>query len=181
MERASSISRLPKEVREEIGRLREEGYTLDDILDVLEGKDINVSRSALGRFTRKQAQVREQVMRSRHLAEAIGKSFGGEETSKVARTNVELMHSIMMQLMCGDDDENMVTLTPKNAMFLATALEKLSKATKADFEVQLKAAEEKARHEATEKAAEKAATAARKKGLSEETVDVIKKSVLGIE
>ena len=46
------MKRLPEKVREEIGRLREKGRTLDEILAYLKTLGAEVSRSALGRYTK---------------------------------------------------------------------------------------------------------------------------------
>ena len=180
MPRPSSITRLPTQVREKISVLRDQGRTIDEILAHLEQLDVDVSRSALGRHLKKQAQVAEQIRRSRQLAEAVGCQFGDEETSKVARTNIELLHSLMMKFMIGNDDETAeVVLDAKEAMFAATALEKLSKASKLDVDRELKIREE-ARKEAMKQASEIVEKTGREKGLSPEMVDKLKREFLGI-
>lgn len=178
--RPSSISRLPEQIRLKIVELRDNGRTIDEILTVLNTLGADVSRSALGRYVKKQGQVAEELRRSRALAEAVGRSFGDTESSKIARTNIELLHSLLMKLMIGKDDQTEVSLDPKDAMFLATALEKATKAGKADFEVQIKAALEQERRSTTEKAAETFATEAKKQGLSQDTVNAIKSTILGV-
>lgn len=178
--RASTITRLPDEIRAKITELRDKGHTIDEILTVLNTLSVDVSRSAVGRYIKKQGQVAEELRRSRALAESIGRSFGDVESSKVARTNIELLHSLMMKLMIGTDDQTEVSLDPKDAMFLATALEKVAKAGKSDFEVQIKAALEQERRATTEKAAETAVAEAKKQGLSADTVNAIKASILGV-
>ena len=177
----STISRLPEEVREKIAKLREEGRTIDEILLALSALDVEVSRSSLGRHVKKLDEVTKDMHRARAIAAALGRSFGDAETSKVARTNIEILHSMVMQLMVGGDDEGAVKLVPKDAMFLATALEKMAKASKSDFDQQLKAAEEIARRAEREKAAETVEKEVRKAGLSAETVDAIKAKILGVK
>lgn len=177
----STISRLPEQVREKIAVLRDQGRTLDEIMAALNAIDVEVSRSALGRYTKKMDKVAEDLRRSRELALAVSRQFGDKETSQVARTNMELLHSLLMKLMVGGDDEIEVVIDAKEAMFLSTALEKLSKAGKVDFEAQLMAAKEAERREATANAAEKAAETARKQGLSADTINAIKASILGVD
>lgn len=182
--RASSVDRLPEEIRRKITELRDKGFTIDKILEVLNTlTDEPPSRSALGRHLKKQSQVVESIRRSRAIAEGIGRTFGDKEASNVARTNIELLHSMIMRLMSGGDDTDADTIEidAKEAMFLATALEKATKAQKADFETQLKAALEQERRQTAQKAAEVAVDTAKKQGLSKETVEAIKKSILGIE
>jgi hypothetical protein len=185
-ETPSTIRRLPDQIRDEIGRLREAGRTLDEILEHLQGMHgLNISRSALGRYTKKQAKMREAITRSHVLAEAIGRNFADGKTSKVAQANVDLLHSMLMKFMVvtegddGDDETN--TLDAKDFMMLATAVDKLAKASKTDLEHRLKEAVEKERRETTAQAATAAADAAKRRGLSKETVEDIKSAVLGIE
>ena len=178
--RPSTISRLPENIREKIVLLRDQGRTLDEIMAALDALDVNISRSSLGRYVKKHEVVAENLRKSRALAEAVGRSFGDAETSKVARTNIELLHSLMMKMMVGEDDDAVVSLDAKEAMFLATAIEKATKASKADLETQLKARLEQERRQTLEQAATVAADTAKKQGLSKETVDAIKKNILGI-
>lgn len=179
MPRPSSISRLPDEVRSKIAVLRDQGRTLDEILNHLDMLNVEVSRSALGRHLKKQAQVAEMIRRSRHMAEAVARQFGDQETSKVARTNIELMHSLMMKLMIGEEEDKEVVLDAKDAMFVATALEKLSKASKLDIDRELKVREE-AKKEAMAQAAAIVETTAKEKGLSAGMVEELKAKFLGV-
>lgn len=179
MPKRSSVSRLPDEIRQKISHLRDQGRTLDEIMNALEALDVDVSRSSLGRYVKKQAQVADQIRRSRELSEAIGRQFGDDKTSRVARTNIELLHTLMMKLMIGGEDETEVVLDAKDAMFAATALEKLSKASKLDVEERLKVKEE-ARKEAMTAAAEIVDKTGKEKGLSAETIQELKSKFLGV-
>ena len=181
MAKPSSISRLPKEVREKISELRDRGRTIDEILAHLEELNVEVSRSSLGRHLKKQAEVAEQNRKSRALAEAVGRQFGDEETSKVARTNIELMHSLLMKCFIGGDadDAEEVTISAKDAMFMATALQKLSQASKLDVDRELKIREEERKH-AVKEAADVAVKTAREQGLTKEAVAQIKAGILGV-
>jgi len=187
--RASSITKLPETIREKIALLRDQGRTLNEIMAALNDLDVDVSRSALGRYTKKMDQVAEDLRRSRELALAVSRQFGDQETSLVARTNMEILHSLLMKLMIGavagsatkkDGDKN-VEIEAREAMFLSTALEKLTRAGKVDFEGQLLAAREKERGAALRSAAEKAVDEARKQGLSAPTIAAIKARILGVE
>lgn len=180
----SSIARLPKDLRDEIGSLREAGHTLDEILKHLqEMRGVSVSRSALGRWTKKQAALREAITRSQVMAEAIGRSFGDSKTSRVAQANVDLLHSMLMKFMVivegedSDDDDN--KLDSNDFKNLATAVEKLAKASKTDFDQRLKEALELERRRTQEQAAAAIEATGRKQGLSAETIEAFKKSVFG--
>lgn len=182
----SSVSKLPEEVRAQIAALRQDGHTLDEILDHLQKLNVgNISRSALGRWTKKQSGLREAITRSRVMAEAIGRGFGDNKTSQVAQANIDLLHSMLMKFMViiegenSDDDDN--KLNSNDFKNLATAVEKLAKASKTDVDQRLKEAVELERRNTIERAAEVAAGAARHSGLSAETVQAIKGEVLGME
>lgn len=182
MARPSTIDRLPKKIREKITFLRDKGRTIDEILENLEQLDVDVSRSALGRHLKKQKQVAEQIRRSRQLAEAVGRQFGDSETSQVARTNIELLHSLLMKVMIGGEEETEqdVVLSPKEAMFAASAIEKLSKASKLDVDRELKIREE-AEKQALKKAADIVDKTGKEKGLSAEMVNELKAKFLGVK
>ncbi|MDX2094349.1 MAG: phage protein Gp27 family protein [Alphaproteobacteria bacterium] len=183
--RPSSIDRLPDEVREEIARLRNSGRTINEIMAVLrslDGIEQVPSRSALGRHLKHQEKVMERIRESRQLAEALSKNFGDKQTSDVTRMNLELLQDIILRAtMAGDDEGNAAAFEPKDIMFLATALEKAAKAGKTDFDQQLSAAREIERRAATEKAADSAVAAAKKQGLSADTIKAIKQSILGVK
>lgn len=182
MPRKSSIDKLPKEIREKIGELRSNGRTIDEILAHLTKMDVDVSRSSLGRHIKKQAAVAESIRKSRQMAEAVTRHFGDKETGKVARTNMELMHSILMKIMVGDEEEEqgLIELSPKDAMMLATSIQKLSQASKLDADRELKIREDE-RKLAKEEAAKTAVKTAKKQGLSSETVELIRSEILGIK
>ena len=74
----SSIDKLPVEVRELIGRLREQGATIDDILAKLGELDVEVSRSALGRHVKGLAEVGEQGRHARSVLAILEHLWLGE-------------------------------------------------------------------------------------------------------
>lgn len=181
MPRPSTINKLPSEIKDMIAQLRDKGITIDEILEHLQNMGVEVSRSALGRHAKKIDQVAATIKRSQLLASAITDKFGSEESGKVSRGNLEFMHALIQKVMIGGEDGEEIVLDPKDAMFLATALEKLAKAEKSNIETQIKVAEERARQEATEVAAEVAVTEARRQGLSADTVNAIKSKILGVD
>jgi hypothetical protein len=71
----------------------------------------------------------------------------------------------------GDD----LKLDAKEVAFLASAMSKLSAATKGDVEREIRV-----RHQLLAKAADDAGTVAHEAGLSSETVDMIKRRILGL-
>ena len=187
MPRRSTIEKLPKEVKDKIAKLRNGGRTIDEIMEVLDTLDLkeDVSRSSLGRYLKRQEQLTEKIRQSRLLANAVARDFGDKETSRVTQANIELMHSILLKIMLDNEGDGEAggniagKIDAKEGMFLASAIEKLVKASKLDTDREVKIREEE-RRLATENAADQAEAAAKAQGLSEDTINAIKEKILGV-
>lgn len=189
MPRPSSVDKLPPEVREEIGRLRSLGWTIDQILEHLRALfDQAPSRSALGRHIQGLDKLGEKMRRSRQVAEALVRELGTAPESQAARLNIELLHSAILDLHMraadgedGIDPFGKATLAgnPEGAMMLAKALDHLSSASKRNVEFM-----EKVEARATERAKKEAATAvevvAKQRGIGAETLEAIKVGIFGV-
>lgn len=177
----SSIEKLPADLRRMIADLREEGRTIDEIKARLVDLSHPRSRSAVGRYVKKLDKVGLRLRNSRAVADALVKRFGDAPESKTARLNIELMHSILMDLMmkseeAGEDGETDISLSARDAMALAKALDHLGKAEKANADV-VRAA----RAEALEKAAKAVETAMKeKKEISQAEILARIRSVYGV-
>lgn len=188
MARPSSIDKLPGEVRDAIGRLREQGRTLDEILAHLKQLDVEVSRSALGRHVKSMEKVGERIRRSRAIAEALVRPLGEADEGKTTRLNIELVQGAILDVLmrsaeaqdteAAEGEEN-GSLDAMGTMLLAKGLEHLTKAQRHDVEL-IQKIEERAAAKAKREAAQAVETAAREKGLSRETVAAIKASVFGV-
>lgn len=195
MPRQSTIRRLPPEIRELIGQLLDHGRTLDEVLGKLRELGAEVSRSALGRYSKSLDQVGERLRRSRAVAEALVSKLGQGPESKVTRLNVELMHNVIMDLLLktteaqdAEPEEGEghppVALDAMGAMLLGKALDHLARASKADAELIGKIKEQakkEAEAEAKHNAADTAVKAAREGGLTAEAVEEIRSKILGIK
>jgi hypothetical protein len=178
----SSIDKLPEEIRAEVGRLRIQGRTIDEILAHLKGMDLDVSRSALGRHVKRMTTARERMKHSREMATALVSQFGDQPDNQLARLNLELMHGVVMQtIMATAEDEDgeaqPVTFSPEDARFLADALSKLASAEKTNVERTLKLKMEAAKEAAAavDRVAKAGAT-----GMTKDTIDAIKREILGV-
>jgi hypothetical protein len=193
MPRKGTVDRLPPEIRDLIGKLREQdGYTLDDILLHLRRMEVDVSRSALGRYVRGMDELGEKLRRSRAVAEGLVRQLGDAPESKTARLNIELVHTAILDLFRnaeaggdGVDADGKAALAgnPQGAMMLAKALEHLTKASRHDVEYIAQAekrAGEKARRAALEEAAQRASNSAREAGLSAAAAAQLRRDVLGL-
>ncbi|MBI1407310.1 MAG: DUF3486 family protein [Caulobacter sp.] len=183
--RPSSIDRLPRELREAIGRLREDGCTIDEILAHLQELGGRVSRSALGRHVKTLARVGEKMRQSRVMAEALTARFGDEPDNQVQRLNIEMLHGIVFQTLLAEggseeeDAEERLVLSAKDAKLLSETLRNLSTAQKVDADRMLKI-EEAALRKAARAVDEVAKQQSGEGGLSDDTVAIIKAKILGI-
>jgi hypothetical protein len=176
MTRASTIKRLPEEIRELIGALRDQGRTIDEILAKLHELNAKVSRSSLGRHVKQLDAIGEEIRRSRTIAEALVQKYGDAPESRTARLNIELMHAVLMKLIISEEGE-IVHLDPKESMFIATSLQKLAQASKQDLDREAVLRKEFAKKldEATQ-----AAQAAGEKGLSADRLAELRREFLGV-
>jgi hypothetical protein len=180
MGRRSSIARLPPEIREAIGRLRNGGRTIEEILAKLRELNAEVSRSALGRHVKQLDAIAADINRQRVLAEAIIARFGDQPDDRSARLNVELLHALLTKLMITEDGDT-VSLTPQDAKFIAEAIQRSAAGQKLDADRILKI-----RQEAAKAAANKAETAVKEQTekhgfkLPAEALKAIREQVYGI-
>ncbi|TWB58693.1 phage protein Gp27 family protein [Nitrospirillum viridazoti] len=189
MARASKVDRLPAEIREAISSLREQGLSIDDILQHLQQLGIRAdampSRSGLHRHVQGLDALAERLQRSRAVAEALVRKLGDAPESRQARLNIELMHSVVTDLMLAageattEDGGQAVAFDPQQVMFLAKSLDHLAHAQKTDADMTLRIRAEV--ETKTKAAAVKAAEAvAKQRGLTADTVQAIKAQILNV-
>ncbi|MBM9400364.1 DUF3486 family protein [Gluconacetobacter azotocaptans] len=186
MTRPSSVDKLEPEIRDAIGRLRGNGHTIDEILAALRELDVtDISRSALGRHVQKMEKVGARLRHSQNMAIALSRHLGDEPASRIAQTNIQLLHSTIMELLSsgdGDaiDEDGLAALkgNPEGLMLLGKAIDHLTRSSKtdADFVRQIEERLEKRLRERDEKNLK---SLAKEKGLSAEAVQAIRQRVLG--
>lgn len=155
MARKSTVDRLGPEVRDAIGRLLDQGRTLDEILGHLEGMSVEVSRSALGRYTQKLAQAGEKVRQSQVISDALIRKFGDGPETKAARLNIQLLQTLVFDLLMKAEDDGDADL----ALKLSKSLSNLASASRADADLV-----EKAERRAADRAQKEAAAAVDRAG-----------------
>lgn len=178
----STIDRLDPEIRELIGQLRiDKGFTIDEIRAALVkviGEDRAPSRSALGRHVRSLAEMSAGLRETQIYAEALAKEAGSKSGSQLLDMNTQLLQTHMFKLMIAEKDGEGVVLTSKEVKEHSEALRNIAITRKTDLEAIAKAKQQAADEERIANA-DKAAGAARAKGLSKDTVDAIRRAVLG--
>ena len=172
MARRSSIDRLPPPLREEIGKLRRDGCTIDEIIERLRQAPAGagVSRSALGRHVQNLDKYEALLGQSRALAEQLVDRLGDAPESKTARFNIEMMQALATRMMV--TDEGPASFDAEEMMFLARMLKDLASAKKLDIEA-IERAEARARALAIEEAKKKYGSAMKKAGISSNTISAI--------
>jgi hypothetical protein len=177
--RPSSIDRLDPKIKELIGQLRiDHGWTIDEIrtrlLEFVDASKVP-SRSALGRHIKSLEEIGAELRHSREVANALVAQLGEAPEDKTAELNIELMHTMVFRLLTSaQDDGQPLLIDAESAMQLGRTLSSLAGARKTNREMI-----RKEREEATKEAAKKAVDAAKSKGLSGDTVDFIRRAVLG--
>ena len=184
--RPSSIDKLPPEIRDEIGRLRDGGATIDQIVAHLRGMSAVVSRSAMGRHIKGMEAVGAQLRRSRSVAEVLVRQLGDAPASRTMQLNLELLHTVILDLFmkAGDgeiDEDGQAALAgnPEGVMMLAKALDHLGRASKSDVDF-VERTQRIAAERATKAAANEAETIARERGISADTIQAIKAAIFGV-
>lgn len=184
MPRKSSVKRLPPEILAEISRLIESERTIDEIMGKLHELDIeSVSRSALGRYVKEVNQIGERMRRSRVIADALIERLGDAPESRQARLNIELAHSMIMNLVGGAEDGLAVTLDPEQVMLISRAIKDLSTAQKTDAALTIGlrkqlAAEAEAKLKAME--SKGASEGGIKRGFDPDTLRRVREEIYGI-
>ncbi|MAI62428.1 MAG: hypothetical protein CBB87_08130 [Micavibrio sp. TMED27] len=175
----SKISTFPDEIKELIQELLRNGKSINSITEKLRELDYDVSKSSVGRYTKKLSEVIGRYKEIHQFAAAMGSRLEDQSSGEIARMNAQLLQGSLFKIMMGDG-ENEVTLDAKEAMQLASSLEKLSKAQKLDADRELKIREE-VRKEALKEATEIVETTVKEKGLSADMVKELKEKFLGVK
>jgi hypothetical protein len=187
--RPSSIDKLPSQIRDEIKRLRERGKSIDEILAhlhlLLDAPE--VSRSALGRHIQKLEQVGERVRRSRALGEALASQLGDASESKIAGVNIEMVHSLLFDLLSLADEQSQegeevkaMLRNPKALALVSEATQRLTQASRTNLQF-IADIEKRATDKERRAAALRAETVAKANGVSSETIAAIKAGIFGVK
>lgn len=172
--RKSSIRSLPDDLRKEVDRLlREDRFTLVQVTEHLRALGADVSKSAVHRYSQSFEEVAHEMRLVREMSAALGKELDEVADGDATRLLVESLQALIlrsrMELAKGEE------LDPEAVMLLAKALKDLGAAMKTSVDVEFKIRDRVARE-----AAKVAASTAKEKGLSADTVDLIKERILGI-
>lgn len=176
MAQRSKIEQLDPRVRAEVDQAIKRGATIDAIVELIKGLGADASRSSVGRYTQKYAELARQQRDMRAVAEAFGKEFGQADDGQ-ARLMVQLLTSTITRaiLPMASEGDEIEGLDAKELHFLARAVKDTMGAAKLDVE-----RERLIREQERNRAAEAGAEAARQAGATEATIDLVKRRILGL-
>ena len=170
----STIAKLPEPILLEVNAALKRNATIDEIVWMLKGLGQDVSRSAVGRYTKQYTDLAARQRDMSSIAKAFASEFG-EADDQQGRLLIQLATTIatrmVLPIAAGDDPE----LATKSLMELGRAVKDITSAAKIDVD-----REAKIRSEAKQRAANDAERAAKAAGATPETIDRIKASILGI-
>ena len=173
MPRESSITKLPKEIREQLDQLLGAGATVDELTEYLQGFDIDMSRSAVGRYRKKIMDSRKHIQESIPVAKIFAKDITDKEQTQQSQYLIKIARTLAFETsMCLAGKE----VTPKTLSFLTKSIKDLETAATISVERELKI-----RKDVASQAAEAADKVIKEtKGITKETADKIRRHILGV-
>ena len=189
MGRIGAIPKLPENVREALNAwLRDPGISQGEAADrtntLLEGLGVEerVSRQAVNRYDLRMRKVGQKLREGRQVAEAWIAKLGSQPGGQMGHLVTELIRSLafdlslkVQELQEAEIDIESLPAAVGLVNKLALTAQRIERAS--DLSVNR---EQKIRRSERERAAEAVEKAVKAKGLSRESVDAIKREILGI-
>jgi hypothetical protein len=181
----SSVDLLPNDVKDALVRKLKIGYsTLDQALEWLAEQGFEISRSALGRFSKRYDRLAAKMKRTDEVTRAFVQELGAEPEGDQGRLLARMLETVVFdhldaRLDDEDEDEDKAdegkVAKAQDLMFLARALKDIGAAKKGaiDLTVQI-------RQQALKDAATAAEKSLKNSGITKETIEQIKASILGV-
>lgn len=182
MPKKSTIeTELPEDVKQDLDQIIASGkWSITGVTEWLHEKGYEISRSAVGRHTKKIEAVAESYRKSRQMAEALTTQFGDQFTnSKQGEMLGGILRTLVFECMTTTMEDGK-EVDPKNLAFLSKAIKDCASAMRLDQDYEKNVREAIAK-EVRERAAETVSKVATEAGLSKSVTDQIKKDILGIE
>lgn len=171
----STVKSLPPEIKAEIDRLLVlDNFTIDQLVAHLAKFGQELSRSAVGRYSKNYKQVAAKMKEYKEMATAFANELGTEVESDAHQVIVQMLHTMLMRTGMAELDSDKPTFAPKDLMLLSASIKNLMGSVK-----DRQAIQEKARALAFTEAADAVDTVASKGGITKETVRAIKDKILG--
>jgi hypothetical protein len=177
----SSIARLPPSIKDAVdAAVREGRASTDDIVALIKNLGGEASRSAVGRYRFNQDRIFAAQRQASELSKIWVERFGREPDGDVGRLISEMLKTVVFEHLAeGVGGEEGGEFDPGQISKLANAIHKLAGADKLTADRILKVRRE-ASVETAKKAAAAAVAVAGEKGLSADTVALIRQKILGV-
>lgn len=178
MGRKSTIKTLDPAVRDAVDNLlKTNRLTLDQVLEQIRqafpGAAV-ISRSALGRYSKRFEEVGKRLRESREVAKVWVDRLGSDPQGDVGKMVMETLRTMAFDATL-DMQERDSEVDPKEIATLALAMQRLESAGKWNLQ-----REKEMRAAALSEAAEAVQRAGKKTGTSDETIDLFRREILGI-
>jgi len=170
---------LTEEDRSDFDRLIGEGKSsLDELVEWLNGRGYEISRSSVHRHSTKISAIAEHLRQSRAVVKALATELGEATVQgEQGRLLVEMVRSLAFEMLTGRGDEA-APLTPDDVMKLGKGFAELARAGRFDQDYETKIAE-RVEKETKARAAEAVKRVAQTKGITQDTLDAITKMLTG--
>lgn len=178
MGKRSKVTQLPEDVRQKLdAELVKRGFSGYDALETwLHGIGIEISKSSIHRYgrnlERKLAAIKASTEAARLIAEAAP-----DDANLRSGAGMAILETEIFDMLVGLQDAELEDDPVKRAKILSSLAGNYAKLTRASIHQKKHELEIRSKAEA---AADKVARLAKKGGLSEGTVDSIKREILGI-
>lgn len=182
----TAIERLPQEIRDQVEAWLREFHdgrlSLDEVMTRMDASfgdqlgDALPSRSSVHRHAQKYQALGERLRRSKAIADQLVEQVGPElRDGKGFQVLVHGFQSLAFDMLANMDEEQ--TMDPENLMFFSRAIASVASAQKTDTDRALRLKQEAAREAAAavDRVAKRDGA-----GLTRDTVDAIKREILGI-
>lgn len=172
--RPSSLTQLDPKVKEAVdAAVREGRATIDEIVHLVQQLGGDASRSAVGRYVKNARERMEEYRQATQVAAVWVDKLGKEPDGDVGRLLLEMLRTVAFKTI-GDID----SAGPEDLMFLGKALKDIAGADKliVDREINVR----KLVAAKAEQVAASVASTARKAGMTDDTVEMIRTQILGI-
>ena len=169
----STVAKLPPEILEAAHEAIRAGASIDTITECIQDLGGTVSRSAVGRYTKRARDLVQRQREADRIAEIWVREIGEQPEGRTGRLAIETLRTIAMHaaIELGEDG---VTVDPEAIGALALAMRRIEAAGKITTDRELAI-----RREAKREAAEAAESAGRKQGISADTAAAIRAAIEG--
>ncbi len=179
--RPSRVEKLPPATKAQLDKdLREGQKTQKQIVEEANQKltdEQKISRSGINRYATRMESVGAKLRETREIANVWMARFGDDQGSDVLQLVVEMMQSALFKvaLKASDDESEEELFDPKMLKDVSLAVQRLSRAAEMNAK-----REQALRKEIAAQAAASVEQVASAGGMSQTTIDDIKREILGI-